>query len=323
MEPIVSVIIPVYNVEQYVQRCIQSVCAQTLENIEILVVDDGSTDSSGKLCDQAAAGDPRIRVIHKENGGLSSARNAAIDVARGQYLSFIDSDDYIEPDMMERLYQNAVDTDSQISACGHIQVYENGRRETATKESVTVTLSVQKALDTLLFDKYLDVIACNKLYQKRLFDDLRYPLGKLYEDMFTTYKLVALCDRVVYTSDPLYVYCKRSSGSIGSMTFNENTWELDKAVSEVETYVLQHYPESRQIGVGALFWRVVLVNKMLMAGALDRAYVRKYQKKARRLAGRILTSDCLSSVRKIQLLLFAFSLPLYKKMYFSVVKRIR
>ena len=128
MQDLISVIVPVYNVQDYLVRCVDSILAQTFRDFELILVDDGSTDRGGEMCDTLAGTDPRIRVIHKKNGGLSDARNVGIEVARGTYLSFIDSDDFVEPAMLEALYRRIKDADAQMADCGIFDCYENSRR---------------------------------------------------------------------------------------------------------------------------------------------------------------------------------------------------
>ena len=168
MDEKISVIVPVYNVEQYLERCVESIINQTYKNLEIILVDDGSTDNSGKLCDELAKKDNRIKVIHKENGGLSDARNRGIEEAAANIVGFIDSDDYIDKDMYEVLFENLKKTGANLSMCGHYDVF-NGIIPNQVENIEVKLLSPSQAIKMVMEAKILSVTAVNKLYKKDLF----------------------------------------------------------------------------------------------------------------------------------------------------------
>lgn len=234
MKELVSVIVPVYNVEQYLNKCVDSIINQTYSNIEIILVDDGSTDNSGKICDKYALNDKRVKVIHKSNGGLSDARNRGIDVSGGKYLAFIDSDDWIEPDMIEKMYNNAIENNADISVCQYEIVYS---RE-AVINNKSDRIFVYKGTDIVLA-MYKDAVfashACNKIYKRKLFDGIRYPVGKLYEDQYTTYKLLWKSKRLVYTEEKYYYYYMRSD-SIVNRVFDEKNLDVLYATEEAAEF---------------------------------------------------------------------------------------
>lgn len=163
--PKISIIVPVYNVEKYLEKCVRSILAQTFTDFELILVDDGSPDSSGAMCDQFAEQDQRVKVIHKENGGLSDARNAGIEIATGEYLGFVDSDDYIADDMYELLYTNIVKEDADLSICGIYDVYEG--KEPVEKQQQYIVLDKVAAMKMILEAKVVSVHAVNKLYKKK------------------------------------------------------------------------------------------------------------------------------------------------------------
>ena len=179
----ISVIVPVYKVEKYLNRCVESICKQSYSNLEILLVDDGSPDSCPQMCDEYAKADSRIIVIHKENGGLSSARNAALEVATGDYVICVDSDDYIHPRAVEKLYQACVMYQADIAMGLHF--VEKGEKlliEDPVVDEVEIYSAVE-ALQVLLADKKMRNYAWNKLYKRELFEEVRYPEGRNYEDI--------------------------------------------------------------------------------------------------------------------------------------------
>ncbi|MBR4473719.1 MAG: glycosyltransferase [Oscillospiraceae bacterium] len=212
--PTITVIVPIYNVEPYLRRCVDSILAQTFTGFELVLVDDGSPDNCGAICDEYAEKDARIRVIHQENGGLSAARNAGIDWAfansNSKWLAFVDSDDWVHPRYLELLY-SAVQTDHiKLSACEIVEV----EKPTPAEEVVPET-------ELLPWDDYLQRSwcihsPCNKLYVKELFEGMRYPVGKLHEDAFLTYKLLIRAETISYLPMVLYYYYHNPQGIMNS-----------------------------------------------------------------------------------------------------------
>lgn len=229
MSDLISIVVPVYNVEQYIEQCIDSILQQTYSNIEIILVNDGSTDSSGEICERYAKKDKRIKLIQKKNGGLSDARNYGIVAAKGRYIGCVDSDDWIEADMYEKLYKACIDNDADISVCGHFREYVN---KTVLYEQKYEILSANQALEKLIRGEELHDHAWSKLYKKFLFNEIEYPVGKLYEDVRTTYKLIAKSSKVISIPNPLYHYRQRK-GSIAHGDFNENVFQLLESVIEI------------------------------------------------------------------------------------------
>jgi len=186
MSDLISIIIPVYNVEKYLERCVKSVINQTYKNLEIILVDDGAKDNSGKMCDELSKLDSRIKVIHKENGGLSDARNFGLKIATGDYIGFVDSDDYIADDMYETLYHTIKNNNADISIVSFYEMYKEkviGVRDSGNLE----ILSKQEAMKELLIDTKIQSYAWNKLFKKELFNDLKFPTGKNFEDIELLY----------------------------------------------------------------------------------------------------------------------------------------
>ena len=205
MRDLISVIIPIYKVEKYLCRCVDSVLAQTYTNMEIILVDDGSPDNCPVMCDEYARQDSRVKVIHQENAGLSGARNAGIDMAQGQWLAFVDSDDYLAADFLEQLYQACVDTDSSLSVCRWEYVRGETIPEHGTGETRVYT-GREMLANLYVPDGAYFVVAWNKLYRKELFEDIRYPLGRIHEDEATTYRIYDKVKKAAYVDRSLYGY---------------------------------------------------------------------------------------------------------------------
>lgn len=213
-KPLLSIIVPVYDVERYLPKCIDSILAQTFTDFELILVDDGSPDSCPALCDAAAAKDARIRVIHQKNGGLSAARNAGLDAARGAWIGFVDSDDYIAPEMYEAMYHAVQSTGADLALCDYVKVDETGALCTQThvavpQKSLTGRELLQKAYWTTV------QIAWNKLYHRTIFAQLRYPVGKLNEDFFVIPEICLNTQRAVVVPEVLYYYVQRGDSIMG------------------------------------------------------------------------------------------------------------
>lgn len=223
-EELISVIVPVYNVEKYLSNCIESIINQSYKNLEIILIDDGSTDNCGKICDQYSRKDKRIRVIHKENGGLSDARNIGIDNAKGNYITFVDSDDDLDKDFVEYLFTLLKKYNANISICPLFVK----RKDTIVKPAynkIEKILTKKECIIKLLCDDEISVSACSKLYKKSLFKNIKFPLNKLCEDNGTTYKTILLCDKIAFGNIPKYNYYVRQN-SIMTSEFNVKRFDL-------------------------------------------------------------------------------------------------
>lgn len=238
--PLISVIVPVYNVEKYLSRCLDSIISQTYKNLEIIVVDDGSTDDSRKLCDRYAEKDERIKVFHKKNGGLSDARNYGIERAHGEYISFIDSDDWVETKYIKVLYEGLCDSSCDISMVKHFIDYPNKTIDTGTGNKIKLT--PHDCLDKMLYQEDIDVSAWAKLYSKNLFKNISFPKGCLFEDSATTYKLIDKSNAIYLNSMPLYHYVIRKE-SITNKAFSRKDFDIIKSTSEMAEYVVDKYPD--------------------------------------------------------------------------------
>lgn len=223
-EPLISVIIPVYNVRNYIDKCIESVMKQTYENLEIILVDDGSTDGSEKKCDEYLERDKRISVIHKENGGLSDARNHALNKISGKFVTFVDSDDYIDLRMIETLYKLIEEYEADVSCVSFQRVFEGKQEKNVTFPFQIATYSGNEAIEDMLYKKSVDTSAWGKLYKASDFNIIRYPIGMIFEDWGTTYKIFHNKNRIVCSSAKMYFYVQRS-GSLVHDNFSKKRFD--------------------------------------------------------------------------------------------------
>lgn len=213
--PLVSVIVPVYNVDKFLKRCLESIKCQTYKNLEIIIVNDGSTDASGRICDEFEDIDKRVKVIHKKNGGLSDARNAGMNYSNGELICFVDGDDYLTLDCIEHLYDIMIRSDADISiGCYYKVLYEDNIPN--SNQSFKVYMNRDEALETLLYQKYFTTSAWGKLYKRRVLEGIKFPIDKLHEDVGTIYKVFSKAEGVVYSDKKIYAYVQRDESIISS-----------------------------------------------------------------------------------------------------------
>lgn len=226
MEELISIIIPVYNVEKYLEKCVDSIINQTYKNIEIILVDDGSKDNSGKLCDSIKEKDDRIKVIHKQNGGLSDARNAGLKIAKGKYIGFVDSDDYVAEDMYQTLYSLSRENNADISIVSYYEIY--GGKVISARDSKNLEVYDKiDAMKEVLIDRSIQSYAWNKLFKRELFEDIEFPTNKNFEDIATTLLLFEKANTVVLLEDPKYYYVRRDDSIVGVKNYKTYKDYLD------------------------------------------------------------------------------------------------
>lgn len=237
----VSIIVPMYNSSKYLEKCLDSLINQTLKNIEIIVVNDGSEDNSLELAMNLAKKDKRIKVFDRKHAGLSSTRNYGLEQSNGKYIGFVDSDDYVESNMFEFLLNMSEDNHADIAICGWYLVENDNIRECAFKSERKV-LNSEETTDILLNHVSFDNFACNKLFSKELFDDIRFPEGKLLEDLLTIYKLINKSNKTVIDSTPLYYYVLHNN-SITNKLHNQVNKEAFNVFIDRKNDLLKMYPK--------------------------------------------------------------------------------
>ena len=311
MDEKISVIVPVYNVEAYLERCVESILKQTYSNLEILLVNDGSTDKSGELCDQLALRDQRIRVIHKENGGLSDARNRGIDEASSDLIGFIDSDDYIDEDMYETLYRHLRESNADLSMCGHYDVFHQ-IPEKQVSEIKTWELSSVEAIKMVMEAKILSVTAVNKLYKKELFSHLKFEVGKIAEDAFIMIRLLDQCQKVVATNEKKYYYVHREN-SITTQKFSLKFLNVIEAYEQNANIIREHYPAIADVATMRLNWAYFYVLDRLLVDSdfKDKLLEDKLIHYLKQNRVNILIDARFTNARKISFLALLFSRKLY------------
>jgi len=275
--PLVSIVVPVYHVEKYLEDCVHSILVQTYQNIEVILVDDGSKDKSGEICDNLAKLDSRILVHHQENGGLSSARNKGISLASGEFITFIDSDDDITEDYVEYLLSMIERDKTDMAIASYSVVHIDGDKKKVTDLSEGFTscvLTTEECLDRMLCEDGFTVSACAKLYKKELFLDVLFPEGKLCEDNGTIYKLIMKCDKISYGAKSIYNYYTREN-SIMTSGFNEKRLDLLELTDKMASDVLKVYPKLEDSVQRRIFQSRFSILRQMVFANLDESLLKK------------------------------------------------
>lgn len=316
---LISIIIPIYNVSEYLDKCLASVVNQTYSNLEIIAVNDGSTDNSHEIIRNWAERDKRIVPINKKNGGLSSARNCGLDIAKGSYIMFIDSDDFIEKSMVEILYYNAIKYKRKISICNRYYYYPTGEKKLRfADKSYIKDLKKDDALLNLINNIDFDMSAWAKLYSKELWKDIRFPTGKLSEDYFVMYNIFSLSDGVVYTSRPLLYYLQQRGGSITQK--NRLIYDYVEAAREQMEFIKENYPRLATYAESAYCLSYFTIfNKVIQnGGVVSDDFIREMNIVVKSYSKNVYKNIYVSSAKKIQLFIFKYFrvvYPLLLKLY--------
>lgn len=313
----ISIIVPVYNVDKYIENCIQSIINQTYKNLEIILIDDGSTDKSGAICDKYSKIDNRIKVIHKINGGLSEARNVGLDIARGDYIGFVDSDDYIHPQMYELLYKNLIGTSADISIIKHIRKEEElGLGDINSKKLYSNLEAIENILKK---DSGIFIASCNKLYKKEIFNGLRFTIGKIYEDFIIAPFVLYKAKKIVYTPVNLYFY-RRTENSITTANFSIKNLDIIFASNNFLKfmYSINHYDLDKAIYwyIDTLFKYYYRAKKELNFSDRELKYIRK---EFMQVFNIIFKSRAFTFKEKILWIIFIFNPNIYE-LYLNLIK---
>lgn len=321
----VSVIVPIYNVSQYIDRCIESIQNQSYENLEIILVNDGSTDQSGDACDKFAANDERIIVIHKQNGGLSDARNVGIDKATGEYIAFVDGDDFLHKDFILALITASKNNSADVAACGHT-LYYSEKLQFPTNANGDDVFSTEQAIKDIFTDKkVVDVMAWNKLYKADLFKSgTRYPVGKVHEDVATTYKLLSLANKVAFVNLPFYYYVQRKD-SIVNQPFNEKRLALLDIIKDIEPFVQAHPEYNEEYKFYVFLNHLLTLNAMALSNYKDKAYLEKMRADTLNYYKNLSGCPYIRGSHKLTYITLKLGMPIYKNIrkLFQCIKFIR
>lgn len=317
----ISVVVPIYNVEKYIRKNVDSIINQTYKNLEIILVDDGSKDNSSNICDLYKKKDKRIKVIHKENGGLSSARNAGIEEATGDYVAFVDSDDYIEPNMYEEMYEASQKFSCDIVTCSYKYVYDDGSVKYINSDTENREYDFFSAIKEMnIFSKF-DMSACTKLFKKELFDNIRFPVGKLSEDYYVMYLLFEKASKIYYIAKPYYSYFQRKNSITKSNKINH---DFMYAALEQMDYLEKKYPdELTNISHAAFLSANLTVYDFYLKNSVKcpKKMISKFKNNVRNNYKYVKKANMYGIKKKIQFILFMYCVPLYN-IIFKLYKKI-
>lgn len=313
--PEISIIIPVYNSEKYLRACLDSVLDQTFTDFELILVDDGSPDRCGGICDEYADKDERVRVCHIENSGSSAARNYGIDRARGKYLGFIDSDDYIDKDMYRVLYDNLKKEDADLSMCGLYDVY-GGEIINKVDKPIYRTMDAEETILTVMEAKLTSVTPVNKLYKKELFEGIRYPVGEdSGEDASIIVELLLRCKKTVMTTEQKYYYIHRE-GSITTRDFKPSDKSVIHAYKKNYNLIKEHVPSLIPVARMRICWAYFFVLDKLLTSGNRREYREEEKELVDYLRDHmrfILQDKRFNRSRKIAMLMLRINTELYRQ----------
>lgn len=306
---LITIVVPIFNVEKYLRRCLNSIIEQTYKNLEIILVDDGSTDDSPIICDEYKKKDNRITVIHKKNGGLSEARNTGINIAKGKYIGFVDSDDWIEIDMYEKMYKKMIEENADIAICGRVVEYSNRTSKKWYNENYMIMNNIDAivALDSF---KSFDMAAWDKLYKTELFSNIKYPVGKKCEDCYVTYRLFDKCDKIIYIPECFYHYFQRE----GSITKSKKV-NMDYVYGSVEQlkYIEKNHPEIIDTAkMNVAFSNNALFHYMIENNINDEKTRKQLHRNANKYRKEVFKNKNINMKKKIKFAIFIFTPNIYK-----------
>lgn len=321
--PTISIIVPVYNIEQYLSKCIGSILNQTFDDFELILVNDGSKDNSREICNNYAKVDKRIKVFHKENGGVSSARNLGLDMATGKYVGFVDGDDIIHKEMYFILYSNIIRHNSEIAVCEEKEIEDvTEKYDVSYVENFEIeVLDNRSALENLYKIKNIFAHPVNKIYDGKIFNDIRYPEGKIYEDQFVAPQILHKASRIVYVKSKLYFYIQRE-GSIVNSKFSpekfDKVYALEcnhKFFAQINECKLMNIAQKKY--VDTLIWSDYIARKELVGIEKE---LDKLKKSLSENMKSIFKNPLISKKQKIMLMLYCFNPSLHYKIINSIRK---
>lgn len=317
MKDLISIIVPVYNVEEYLEKCIDSILNQTYKNLEIILIDDGSSDNSANICDQYEKKDSRVKVIHKKNSGMSDARNTGMKIANGEYIGFVDSDDYIKQDMIENLYNLLKKNKADISICAY-ELLDKNKKPSAKLNGKIYSFNNIDAIQELLKSKLITSHCWNKLYKKQLWETIQFPIGRKFEDMAVMHLVFEKAKKIVYKNEIGYYYIKRSNSIMKSIS---DTLVNDLREMSIlrEDYIKKNIVENEKYAEISEIKRIKMCYDYIILGQLDKLYdsteyiddykkFRKYMKKYRFEA----INTQINFRKKIELCILYLNRDLYK-----------
>ncbi|ASN61551.1 glycosyltransferase family 2 protein [Latilactobacillus curvatus] len=322
--PEVSVIVPIYNVSKYLRKCIDSILCQTFNDFELILVDDGSTDDSFDICKNYTLVDNRIHVIRQSNAGLSAARNTGIDHSTGHFLTFIDSDDYVEPSYLDFLYKLILESNADVAQCGHYIEFNINKKVEKSTDRATYVFNSHDAMESLCYNGLYDVTAWNKMYRRDLFEEVRFPVGWLYEDTATSYLIVHNANRLVVNMKPLYHYIQRYDSIANGRKFNENKYQFIDVGDQFAGFVSSNYPDLiSATNAKRVFVRLSTLSQMINTKHRDIRMEKKIVDVAKKLSFGVLLNKKVHSRDKVGIIALLMGVNVYRIIWSAYYHHIR
>lgn len=308
MNPKISVVVPIYNVEKYLNQCVESLLEQNYDNYDILLIDDGSSDDSGRISDEFEKKNSIIKAYHKKNGGLSDARNYGLRKSNADYVCFVDSDDIVEKDYLSSMMNNLLTNNVKIAACGMCRLYDDGTKEKINISNIKQKYKGQEAQKYLNIEGYYNVSACNKLFKKELFNTLQFPFGKKSEDWRIMYLLIEIAGDIYFDSSVKYLYRQR----MGSITKNTtvNTDAIEAATEVLEYYKKKNWNIAIPFACQSLVLAMIGVYNAYLCRDDKLYYLNKIRTQVRKVYPQMSRKN-LSKIRTVQIYMFIYLPFLY------------
>lgn len=316
MNSLITVIVPMFNSEKTIEKCLDSIINQSYENLEIILVDDYSTDNTLKVCEKYLLKDKRIKIVKNESKGVAMARNTGIKYALGDYIGFVDSDDYIDKNMYMELYTKLNENHSDIAVCGFYHVEDNIIKQIYI-ENENFELDSKEALKMMIDEKYtFSVCPWNKLVKKELYDNISFPIGVIYDDLATIYKLILKAKKIIYFSKEHYYYQVNQESTCRKEIYNSKVKKKIEIMNELYNLVTDNYNElENDFKVFLIVQYMSVINSMIKSEKFDRYVYIEFQKHVFKNINKIIKNKIISIKKKIQILILATSFKIYKNMY--------
>ena len=304
MQELISIIVPIYKVEKYLNKCIESILNQTYSNLEIILIDDGSPDKSRDICDFYKNKDSRVKVIHKKNEGVSKARNIGLDISKGKYIMFVDSDDYIDKSMVKDLYKLITEQSADVAIGGVIDIDENNNQINMSKKKATFTINQLEAIKELLDEKYFNSVCWGKLYKSNLWENKRFSKdSKIAEDLEILYEVFERVQKVVVNTEKCYYYYTIRQNSVTHQEYNEEWKKAIEICRNIKEKTEKKYPKMLESAIKKYLNINIQCIQLIVKHSTDKSEMEKLKKNVQPYFWKYLKNKKVMKKMKIKLII--------------------
>lgn len=322
---LISIIVPVFNIQDEIKTCLKTIQSQTYKNFEVLMIDDNSSDHSPEICKNFEQEDNRFKYFWKENGGISSVRNFGLKKIKGNYISFIDGDDYVKSDFLSFLVNLLKSTQSDIAQCGHYIQYSQTKCIEKDKKHTKVLLNRHSALESLCYNGFYDVTLWNKLFRREVFHNVKFPEGIDYEDTATSYLLVENANKFALDMTSKYFYVQRYNSIANGVKFNDHKFDLIDVGDSMADYISKKYPDlTEATNVKRSLVRLSTISQMVNANYINHSKIKSIRMELLRISKSVLRNKKASLRDKMGIILMKIGFPIYAivwKVYYNYIRR--